>query len=57
MQMQYIKKIANSWDTDEKTGSVKQDIIWDLEIKEGHAPCFCSKEECKNDCLWRNDCY
>ena len=56
MKMQEIRKIAKNWDVDTKVIRSKQDIIRDIQISEGNAPCFRTREECENDCLWKDDC-
>lgn len=53
MKIQEIRKLAKNWDVDTKVFRSKQDIIRDIQIREGNAPCFRTKEECENDCLWR----
>ena len=57
MKIQEIRKIAKNWDVDAKIGCSKQDIILDIQIREGNAPCFKTKHECENECLWKNDCF
>jgi hypothetical protein len=56
MNMQEIRKIAFYWGVDTKVGRFKQDIIRDIQVKEGNSPCFRTKETCGNDCLWKADC-
>lgn len=56
MKMQEIREIARQWDVNVRVGRSKQDIIRDIQIKEGYSPCFRTKEDCENDCLWKSDC-
>ncbi len=56
MRVQEIRKIARNWDVDARVTRSKQDIIRDIQIREGYTPCFGTKEECENDCLWKEDC-
>jgi len=57
MKLQEIRKIAEEWDVDARTGRAKQDIIRDIQIAEGYSPCFRTKETCNDDvCLWKKDC-
>lgn len=51
MKIQEIRKIAAKWDVDAKIGRSKQDIIRDIQVREGNAPCFHTKEECGYDRL------
>ena len=56
MKMQEVRQIAKKWGVDVKVGRSKQDIIRDIQIKEGYSPCYRTKEECERDCLWKPDC-
>ena len=56
MKMQEVRLIAKKWGVDVKVGRSKQDIIRDIQIKEGYSPCYRTKEECEEDCLWKTDC-
>ena len=56
MKMQEIRTIAKKWGVNIKVGRSKQDIIRDIQIREGHSPCYHTKDECENDCLWKPDC-
>lgn len=56
MKMQEIREIARKWDVNARVGRSKQDIIRDIQIREGYSPCFRTKEECESDCLWKSDC-
>jgi len=56
MKIQDIRIMAKKWDVDARVTRSKQDIIRDIQTKEGNAPCFRTQEECKNDCLWKEDC-
>jgi hypothetical protein len=57
MKMQKIREIAMTWGVDAGKGRSKQDIIRDIQIKEGYSPCFETKENCDNDCMWKADCH
>ena len=56
MKMQEIQVIAKKWGVNIKVGRSKQDIIRDIQVKEGYSPCYRTKNECENDCLWKPDC-
>jgi hypothetical protein len=46
MKMEKIREIAMTWGVDAGKGRSKQDIIRDIQIKEGHSPCFKTMETC-----------
>ena len=56
MNMQEVKTIAKTWGVDVKIGRSKQDIIRDIQTREGYSPCFRTRKECEYDCLWKGDC-
>jgi len=56
MKMSEVKEIAKRWGVDIRVGRSKQDIIRDIQIKEGYSPCYRTRDECESDCLWRTDC-
>jgi hypothetical protein len=56
MKIQDVRVIARQWGVNAKIGRSKQDIIRDIQIKEGFTPCFKSKTECDEVCLWKPDC-
>jgi hypothetical protein len=56
MKIQEIREIARAWGVNARIGRSKQDIIRDIQIQEGYSPCFRTREECENDCLWKSDC-
>jgi hypothetical protein len=56
MKMQEVRDIARKWRVDIRVGRKKQDIIRDIQVKEGYSPCYRTKQECGNDCLWMSDC-
>jgi len=56
MKIQEIREIARRWKVNARVGRSKQDIIRDIQINEGNAPCFHTKEECDSGCLWKDDC-
>ncbi len=57
MKMQEVRNIARKWEVDVRVGRSKRNIIRDIQVKEGFAPCFGTKEYCEQkDCLWRDDC-
>jgi len=57
MKMQEVRKIAKKWGVNIRVGRSKKDIIRDIQIMEGHKPCFGTMETCDQyHCLWREDC-
>jgi len=56
MKMSEVKKIEEHWGVSTRVGRSKQDVIRDIQIKEGYSPCYRTKDECESDCLWRTDC-
>jgi len=56
MKIQEIREIARQWGVNARIGRSKQDIIRDIQIREGYSPCFRTKDECDSDCLWKSDC-
>jgi hypothetical protein len=56
MKMQEVREIAKRWGVDAKIGRTKREVIRDIQVKEGYSPCFGTKVECRNDCLWKPDC-
>jgi len=56
MKIQEIRKIAKYWGIDTRVGRSKQELIRDIQIREGNEPCFQTRQECENDCLWKVDC-
>lgn len=56
MKITEIRKIASKWGIDTKIGRSKKDIIRDIQVSEGYAPCFGTRDACDNGCLWKNDC-
>jgi hypothetical protein len=56
MKIQEIREIGRQWDVNVRTGRSKEDIIRDIQVREGYSPCFHTKERCESDCLWKSDC-
>lgn len=56
MKMQEVRGIARQWGIDIRIGRTKQDIIRDIQVKEGYSPCFRTKDLCEEKCLWKADC-
>jgi hypothetical protein len=56
MKMQEVREIAKRWGVDAKIGRTKQEVIREIQVKEGYSPCFRTKVECRSDCLWKPDC-
>lgn len=56
MKMQEVRQIAKKWGVDIKVGRSKQDIIRDIQVKEGYSPCYRTKVECEYECLWKTEC-
>ena len=54
--MRQIREVSRRWKVDARIGRSKQDMIRDIQIREGYSPCFRTKEACENDCLWKEDC-
>lgn len=57
MRIQEIRKIAKNWNVDTRSSRSKQDLIRDIQFSEGNDPCFQTRKECENDCLWKEDCF
>jgi len=55
MRIQEIRKIAKQWGID-TTARNKQELILQIQSSEGNDPCFQTRQECENDCLWKEDC-
>lgn len=56
MKIQEIRAIAKPWGVDIRVGRSKQDIVRDIQIREGYSPCYGTKKSCDYDCLWKTDC-
>ena len=57
MKMQDVREIGKRWGVDVKVGRSKQDIIRDIQAREGYSACFKTQDTCiYADCLWRKDC-
>jgi hypothetical protein len=56
MKMQEIREIAKKLGINIKVGRSKQDIIRDIQVKEGYSPCYRTMDDCGSDCLWKSDC-
>ncbi|MEN6318555.1 MAG: hypothetical protein ABFD82_07335 [Syntrophaceae bacterium] len=56
MKIREVREIAKAWNVNIGVGRTKQDIIRDIQIREGYSPCYRTKETCENDCLWKKDC-
>ncbi len=56
MKMQEVRRIGKGWGVDIRVGRSKQEIIRDIQVREGYTPCYRTKTECENDCLWKDDC-
>jgi len=56
MKMSEVIEIAKRWCVNTRVGRSKQDIIRDIQIREGYSPCYRTKDECESDCLWKLDC-
>jgi len=55
MRIQEIRKLARKWGIN-TTARSKQDLIREIQIGEGNDPCFQTRTDCENDCLWNEDC-
>jgi hypothetical protein len=56
MKMQEIREIARQWNVNARIGRSKQEIIREIQVREGYSACFRTREVCESDCLWRDDC-
>ena len=56
MKMQEIRKIAQVWNVNARIGRTKQEVIREIQVREGYSPCFRTQEACGRDCLWKDDC-
>ncbi|MBN2297971.1 MAG: SAP domain-containing protein [Deltaproteobacteria bacterium] len=57
MKMQDVRNIARNMDINTGAKRTKQDLIRDIQAKEGNIPCYKTRSECPEmDCLWRDDC-
>lgn len=56
MKIQEVRIIAKKMKVDARIGRSKQDIIRDIQIQEGYSPCYKTRNECDEDCLWKMDC-
>lgn len=54
--MYEVRAIARRWGVDIRVGRSKQEIIRDIQIKEGYSPCYRTRTACDCDCLWKPDC-
>lgn len=57
MNMKEIIEMAKNWAIPFKTGMSKDELIQEIQIKEGYRPCFRTVVNCdEGNCLWKNDC-
>lgn len=56
MKIRQVREIARPWGVDVRIGRSKQDIIRDIQLREGYSPCFKTRDHCDYDCLWKTDC-
>jgi hypothetical protein len=56
MKIRDIRKIANTWDVDAGPSRLKEEIIRDIQVREGYTPCFKTRKTCDEDCVWKTDC-
>jgi len=57
MKIQEIRQIAKGLGLKAGASKSKQDLIRDIQIAEGNAPCFKNISDCGiMNCLWRDDC-
>ncbi|MHB8772633.1 MAG: SAP domain-containing protein [Syntrophales bacterium] len=56
MKMQEVRETARRWGVDVRVGRTKQEIIRDIQVREGYSPCYRTREQCGEACLWRLDC-
>lgn len=56
MKMQEVREIARQWNVNARIGRSKQEIIREIQVREGYSPCYRTREACPRDCLWKEDC-
>lgn len=57
MKMQEVRIIAKRMGVDARIGRSKQEVIREIQIREGFEPCFKTRSVCdEHGCLWREDC-
>lgn len=56
MKMHQLREIAERWGVKAGVGRSKQEIIREIQVREGFSPCFRTKEACDSNCLWKGDC-
>jgi len=56
MRITEIRAIAKRWGVNARIGRSKQEIIHEIQVREGYSPCFRTRSLCENDCLWKEDC-
>ena len=56
MKMQEVRAIARQWNVNARIGRSKQEIIREIQVREGYSPCYRTREACSQDCLWKEDC-
>ena len=57
MKMKEVREIGRKWGVDVRAVRPKQEVIRDIQRREGYEPCFRTRTECdRTECLWREDC-
>jgi hypothetical protein len=57
MKMKELREIAKTWQVDARAVRSRQDIVRDIQQREGFEPCFRTRTVCdQRGCLWREDC-
>ena len=57
MKMQDVRNIAKGMGINTGAKRTKQDLILEIQTKEGNIPCYKTRTECPEmNCLWRDDC-
>jgi hypothetical protein len=56
MKMDDLRMIATAWGVNTSPGRSKQNIIRDIQAREGYTPCFGTKKTCDEGCMWKSDC-
>ncbi len=57
MKMKDIIEVSKKWKVPFKVGVKKEDLIRNIQIKEGYQPCFRRQRFCdEKNCLWMEDC-
>ncbi len=57
MKMQQVVEIGKKWNIPYRVGLSKQELIREIQMREGYTPCFRRESVCEEkECLWKEDC-